>query len=105
MRRYRERLRNGLRCIVIQLRETEIEVREGAAMIQGASSRCFMRTSLVHWAEACDAQRAACAVKPPEFFPEHLQDKFAVGRLAMDSQMQMSHMPPCLALALCQLTC
>ena len=64
MRRHRQRRRDGLRCLVIELRETEIDVliRKGllkretrndtSAIIDG-----YMLTSTLHWTNHRDAKR------------------------------------------------
>ena len=57
MRAYRQRRRDGLRCIVVQLRETEIDVliRKGLLQADARNDVCAVRDALhVHFDRTLD---------------------------------------------------
>ena len=64
MRRYRERQRDGLRCLTIELRETEIDALIQKGLLTGTTARIlkqlsprFMTSSTVPWTQRHDAQQ------------------------------------------------
>jgi hypothetical protein len=63
-------------------------------MIQEPSSRHFTCIPTGPWAARCDAQQRLARLARERFSPR-LQEEFAVGRRAVDSQMQLSPMPQC----------
>ena len=71
MRQHRERRRQGLRCLMIEISETEIDglIREGLLPAEMrndvyAVSGHFMIISTAHWSTARDAKRAQRSTMP-----------------------------------------